>query len=41
MDHFTPEQFERYEAYRRSTFQKTSVRKVKDDFSYAIVPLTN
>lgn len=28
MDHFTPEQFERYEAYRRSAFQKTSVRKV-------------
>lgn len=28
MDNFTPEQFERYEAYRRSAFQKTSVRKV-------------
>ncbi|KAF8530062.1 TAFII28-domain-containing protein [Hysterangium stoloniferum] len=28
MDNFTPEQFERYEAYRRSALPKQSVRKV-------------
>ncbi|KIJ47908.1 hypothetical protein M422DRAFT_163400 [Sphaerobolus stellatus SS14] len=28
MDHFTPEQFERYEAYRRSAFPKQSIRKM-------------
>lgn len=28
LDQFTPEQLERYEVYRRSGFQKGSIRKV-------------
>ena len=29
MDNFTPEQFERYEAYRRSALPKQTVRKAR------------
>lgn len=31
MDNFTPEQYERFEAYRRHALPKQAVRKVKRD----------
>ncbi|KAF8512975.1 TAFII28-domain-containing protein [Gautieria morchelliformis] len=37
MDNFTPEQFERYEAYRRSALPKQSVRKtIQQSTNYTV-----
>jgi hypothetical protein len=36
MDNFTPEQYDRYEAYRRNALPKQAVRKV---VSFSIFPI--
>jgi transcription initiation factor TFIID subunit 11 len=33
MDNFSPEQYDRFEAYRRHALPKQAVRKVRHDFS--------